>query len=128
LRSLRRLGSPPHSRRFFRQLLEAFGERCIVQVVFRESEPVAGCVSLVFKNQILPYFAGIDDRFSRLNTSNYLYYALMEHAVGRGLEVFDFGRTRKDNEGGCQFKINQGFEPEPLDYSFFVRRGELPDL
>jgi FemAB-related protein (PEP-CTERM system-associated) len=129
LRSLRRLGSPPHRRRFFQRLLDEFGERCIVQVVYHDQEPAAGCVSLVYRNQILPYFAGIDDRYSRLNTSNYLYFALMQHAVGMGLEIFDFGRTRRDNEGGCQFKINQGFEPEPLDYSFHAPDGgQPPDL
>jgi FemAB-related protein (PEP-CTERM system-associated) len=126
VRSLRRLGSPPHRRRFFERLLNGYGERCLVQVVYQEQEPVAGCLSLVYQKQILPYFAGIDDRYSRLNTSNYLYYALMQHSIGMGLEVFDFGRTRRDNEGGCSFKTNQGFEPEPLNYAFHSPSGALP--
>jgi FemAB-related protein (PEP-CTERM system-associated) len=129
VRSLRRLGSPPHSLGFFRRLINGYGDRCLVQMVYKDKEPVAGCISLIFKNQMVPYFAGIDDRYSRLNTSNYLYFTLMERAVSLGLEVFDFGRTRRDNEGGCQFKINQGFEPEPLDYAFYAADGaEPPDL
>lgn len=124
--SLRRLASPAHSRRFLSRLLKNFGERCLVQVVYREQTPVAGVLSLCFQNQVLPYFAGIDERFSRLNTSNYLYYSLMEHAVRLGLNEFDFGRTRQDNEGGCQFKINQGFEPQPLHYAFFSPSGQYP--
>ena len=129
IRSLRRLGSPGHSRRFLRGLLEEFGEDCLVEVVYHEGTPVAGVLSFRFRDEILPYYAGIDDRYNRLNTSNYLYFALMEHAVRLGLRSFDFGRTRRDNAGGCQFKINQGFEPEPLTYSFYSPRGlELPDL
>jgi hypothetical protein len=58
-----------------------------------------------------------------------MYFALMEHAVKQGLRIFDFGRTRKDNIGGCQFKINQGFEPESMPYSYFSPKGDkLPDL
>ena len=129
VRSLRRLGSPGHSRRFLRRLLTEFGENCLVQVVYRDRQPVAGVLSFRFRDQILPYYAGIDDRFNQFNSSNFLYYALMEHAVTLGLRVFDFGRTRRDNVGGCQFKINQGFEPHPMTYSFFSPQGgEPPDL
>ena len=129
LRSLRRLGSPGHSPRFLRRLTEEFGDDCLVQVVYRDGEPAAGVMSFRHRDQILPYFAGIDDRYNRFNTSNYMYFALMEHAVGLGLRVFDFGRTRRDNVGGCQFKINQGFEPGPLSYSYYSPRGiEPPDL
>ncbi len=117
--SLRRLGSPPHRKWFFQRLLEEYGNRCWVQIVYQGDTPVAGVISLQFKDQILPYFAGIDEQYSRLNTSNFMYYSLMEQAVGAGLRVFDFGRTRQDNVGGCEFKTNQGFEPEPMTYSFY---------
>lgn len=129
VRSLRRLGSPGHSRQFLRRLLVEFGDQCLIQVVFQGKQPVAGVLSFRFRDQILPYFAGIDERYNRLGSSNYLYYSLMQHAVGLGLRVFDFGRTRRDNLGGCQFKINQGFRPEPLTYSYYSPRGlEAPDL
>lgn len=129
VRSLRRLGSPGHSWRFLSRLMKEFGDDCVVEVIYHEGNPVAGVMSFRFRDQILPYYAGIDDRYNRLNTSNYLYFALMEHAVGLGLRVFDFGRTRRDNVGGCQFKTNQGFEPETMLYSFYSPRGaELPDL
>jgi FemAB-related protein (PEP-CTERM system-associated) len=128
-RSLRRLGSPGHSIRFLRRLIDEFGDDCLVEVIDHEGTPVAGVMSFRFRDQVLPYYAGIDDRYNRFNTSNYLYFALMEHAVRLGLRVFDFGRTRRDNAGGCQFKINQGFEPEPLTYSFYSPKGQgLPDL
>ena len=124
--SLRRLGSPPHSRRFFQRLLQEYGDRCWIQIVYQADTPVAGVISLRFKDQILPYFAGIDEHYSRLNTSNFMYYSLMEQAVTAGLRIFDFGRTRQDNVGGCEFKTNQGFEPEPLTYSFYSPSNVAP--
>jgi FemAB-related protein (PEP-CTERM system-associated) len=127
--SLRRLGSPAHARRFLERLVLAFNHNCLVQVVYHGADPVAGVISFRFRDQILPYYAGIDERFNRLNISNFLYFSLMEHAVGLGLRVFDFGRTRRDNVGGCQFKINQGFEPEPMPYGFYSPGDHaIPDL
>jgi FemAB-related protein (PEP-CTERM system-associated) len=127
--SLRRLGSPGHSPGFLRRLAGEFGDDCLVQVVFHEGTPVAGVMSFRYRDQVLPYYAGIDDRYNKMNTSNYVYFSLMEFAVRLGLRVFDFGRTRRDNVGGCQFKINQGFEPEPMTYSYYSPLGiEPPDL
>jgi FemAB-related protein (PEP-CTERM system-associated) len=129
IRSLRRLGSPAHSWRFLKRLLDEFGNDCVVEVVDREGTPVAGVLAFRFRDQILPYYAGIDDRYNQFNISNFLYFALMEQAVRLGLRVFDFGRTRRDNVGGCQFKINQGFDPEPLRYCYYSPQGfEPPDL
>lgn len=129
VRSLRRLGSPGHSHRFLRCLIEEFGDDCVVEVVYHEGVAVAGVLSFRFRDQILPYYAGIDDRFNHLNTSNFLYFSLMEHASRLGLRVFDFGRTRRDNLGGCQFKINQGFDPDLLIYSYYSPNGrDFPDL
>jgi FemAB-related protein (PEP-CTERM system-associated) len=127
--SLRRLGSPGHSLCFLRRMITEFGDDCLVQVVSHEDQPVAGVMSFRYRDRVLPYYAGIDERFNKMNSSNFLYFSLMEHAVGIGLRVFDFGRTRRDNLGGCQFKINQGFDPEPLTYSYYSPLGvEPPDL
>ena len=124
--SLRRLGSPPHAKSFFQALLKEFGDRFIVQLVYHEGRAIAGVVSFRYQNEILPYWAGIDVRYNHTNASNFVYYSLMEHAVGLGIEIFDFGRTRVDNEGGCRFKIHQGFDPLPLTYSTYSPAGTPP--
>lgn len=127
--ALRRLGSPPHRKRFFVRLLQEFGDRCAVAVAWYGEVAVAGTFNLLFKNQIIPYFFGNDPHYTEMNVSNFLYYNVMMYGIERGAQVFDFGRTRQDNTGGCQFKINQGFEPEPLHYSFHSPREiDAPDL
>jgi FemAB-related protein (PEP-CTERM system-associated) len=127
--SLRRLASPPHKKEFFERLLEKFGSRCLVHVVYAGATPVAGAIALKFKDSIAPYFVGLDRDYARMNTSNFLYYSLMVHAIESGLSVFDLGRTRQDNAGGCQFKVNQGFQPEPLHYEFYSPSDRpAPDL
>ena len=54
-----------------------------------------------------------------------MYYALMNHARGRGCTRFDFGRS-KAGTGPAAFKRNWGFEGEPLAYAKFAADGELP--
>ena len=64
---------------------------------------------------------GADERCSPLQINNFMYLSLMEEAVRRGLRLFDFGRTRKDNPGPYAFKCNQGFAPRSLPYQVLLR-------
>jgi FemAB-related protein (PEP-CTERM system-associated) len=127
--TLRRLGSPNYSRAFFHALLERYGDDCVCLVVRDRGEPIAGVVSFVFRDEIVPYFSGSLDTGMEKDANNVLYVRLMEYAVGRGLRGFDFNRTRRDNRGPYDFKRHHGFEPTPLHYQVYLANGgELPNL
>ena len=122
-RSMRRLGSLSYPYRFFEELCERNANDSFVQVVRYGGRPVAGLVSFRYRDTFLPYFAGCDERFNRFSVNNYLYLAAMRKAVEVGCRVFDFGRTRADNEGTYNFKRFNGFEPQPLGYQRWVAEG-----
>jgi len=135
--SMRRLASPNYPLRFFRSLMQrtrsesAGGERIghLVQIVEHQGRAIAGLVSFIHRDTLLPYFAGCDDRFEKYHPNNFMYLAAMEKGVGTGCRQFDFGRTRVDNKGSYDFKRFQGFEPTPLQYQYFVPAGgRAPDL
>jgi len=127
--SLRRLASPPHQRLFFQRLIDRFGQRCQVHLVYHGTTPIAGALALVHNACVAPYFVGLNEAFHRMHMCNFLYYSLMRHAIDSGLTVFDLGRTRQDNIGGCEFKMNQGFQPESLHYNYYSPLGlSAPDL
>ena len=127
--TLRRLGSPNYSRRLFHALLERYGDDCVCLVVRDRGTPIAGVVSFVFRDEIVPYFSGSLDPGMEKDANNVMYVRLMEYAVGRGLRRFDFNRTRRDNRGPYDFKRHHGFEPTPLHYQFYMTGGrELPNL
>ncbi len=129
VRSLRRLGSPPYSKRFLRAVLEAFGERATVLLVREGWQPRAGVIAIRFRDEMFAYVSGADERFAHLQINNFMYLVLMEESVRQGLRVFDLGRTRKDNPGPYAFKCNQGFEPRDLPYRIHLREGErLPNV
>jgi len=129
VRSMRRLGSLNYPYRFFEQLVERLGTRAWVSVAWRGTEPVAGLLSFVHRDTVMPYFLGVDERVRCTGHTNLLYAAVMERAVKAQLARFDFGRTRRDNAGPFSFKCNQGFEPRTLGYQRYAPPGETaPNL
>ena len=127
--TLRRLGSPNYRRGLFRSLQEEFGEDCVCLVVKEGDRPLAGVVSFVFRDEIVPYFSGSLDEGMEKNANNVMYVKLMEYAVHRGLRWFDFNRSRRDNHGPHAFKRYHGFEPTPLHYQVSLNKASrLPNL
>src|SRR5579862_51902 len=56
--SQRRLGSPLLPRMYFATLLRHFGEDVVVLTVWHAATPVASVFSFIFRDSILPYYAG----------------------------------------------------------------------
>ncbi|HOW70163.1 MAG TPA: FemAB family PEP-CTERM system-associated protein [Phycisphaerae bacterium] len=142
-RSMRRLASPNYPLKFFRYLVEhtpAVGSGTgtngedsrpghMVQLIRHGCRPIAGLVSFVYRGTLMPYFSGCDDGFERTHPNNFLYLTAMERGVEAGCQAFDFGRSRVDNAGACNFKRFQGFEPTPLHYQYYVPDGgRAPNL
>ncbi len=128
-RNMRRLASINYPFEFFERLVDGFGDDAIVQVVRKDSYIIGGLISFRFERTFLPYFVGCDERFNRCNTNHFIYMTAMERAVELGCTVFDFGRTRRDNEGSHNFKRFFGFEPTPLEYQRYVYPGKaMPNL
>ncbi|HKQ48726.1 MAG TPA: FemAB family XrtA/PEP-CTERM system-associated protein [Phycisphaerae bacterium] len=128
-RSMRRLGSPNYPRKFFEGLLASEPERCVCQLVRCGERPVAGLLTFLHRDTVMPYFAGIDERREIYGLSHYLYAESMRWGVQQGFARYDFGRSRIDNAGAYDFKRLCGFEPQPLEYQTYIAPGRsAPDL
>jgi len=141
--SMRRVASPNYPLDFFRLLIERTAEGTegragdsdrprpghLVQLVSYRGRPIAGLISFIYRDTLMPYFAGCDERFEKVHPNNFLYLSAMERGVQIGCREFDFGRSRVDNAGPYNFKRYQGFEPTPLQYQYYVPRGgRMPNL
>ncbi len=122
-RSMRRLGSPNYPLRFFEKLASATGDAHVVQVIRHQGRPVAGLLTFLHRDTVMPYFAGLDERVSIYGLNNYLYAESMRWGIERGYRMYDFGRTRIDNTGSYNFKRFCGFEPELLSFQTYVMPG-----
>lgn len=121
--SVRDLGTPVFSSKYFRILGETFGEQCRSLLVTHSGKDVAGVLSFYFKGQVLPYYAGSTEAARPLYAHGFMYWDLMRRAAEEGIRIFDFGRSKVDT-GSYGFKKNWGFQPEPLFYDYYLVKAE----
>ena len=124
--SMRRLASLNYPFSFFQRLIQLTPGRHWVSIVRWNGRTVAGLVTFLYQDRVLPYFLGTSPEATRCSASNFIYLSAMERGVECGYGVFDFGRTRRDNKGSFDFKRFQGFEPRPLPYQLFTAAGRTP--
>jgi len=126
--SVRNLGTPVFSLKYFKVLRDVFGQDCRVLMITHEGQDIASLMSFYFKNQVLPYYAGSFDTAKNLKAHDYMYWELMRISADQGIELFDFGRS-KEGTGPFLFKKGWGFEPELLYYEYYlVKADKVPEL
>lgn len=126
--SVRNLGTPVLSPRYFKTLQDVFGKDCDVLTITRQGELVASVLSFYFRDEVLPYYGGGTAAARDLKGNDFMYWELMRRVCTRGVRVFDYGRS-KVGTGSYSFKKNWGFEPEALYYEYhLVKANSLPDL
>ena len=128
-RSYHRLGSPVFPKRLFENILEKFPEKSnILLVRTSEGSPIAGVLTLFYKNEVLPYYAGSLLEYRNLAPNDFMYWQLIKYGWKNGYKLFDFGRSKVDT-GAYDFKRHWGFEPEPLSYQYYLNKiEEIPDF
>jgi FemAB-related protein (PEP-CTERM system-associated) len=120
--SVRNLGTPVFSKRYFQALCDTFGADCDVIVVKDKGQPVSAVLNFYHQSTVMPYYGG-GTKLARSNGANdFLYWEVMRRAARRGCHKFDFGRSKADT-GAFAFKKNWGFEPHWLEYEYYLLGG-----
>lgn len=126
--SMRRHGTPVFPRVFFENLADEFRDRMQLLMVYAGAKPVAGVVSFLHGDSILPYYAGAGPEAPGLAANNLMYWELMKSAAQSGIRWFDFGRSKK-NTGSYAFKTQWNMTVETLDYQvYLVKRKTVPNF
>jgi len=122
--NVHRHGTPAMPKRYFAALLREFGADAeVLTVTAADGRPLSSVLSFYFRDEVLPYYAGDDESARDLAANDFKYWELMRLACGRGLRVFDYGRS-KQGTGSYSFKKNWGFEPTPLHYEYCLYKRE----
>jgi FemAB-related protein (PEP-CTERM system-associated) len=122
--NVHRHGTPALPKRYFEALAEEFGSDCeILSVTDSGGRALSSVMSFRFRDEILPYYAGDDERARELAANDFKYWEVMRRACESGVKVFDYGRSKRDT-GSYAFKKNWGFEPTPLHYEYRLYRGD----
>ena len=127
-RNMRDLGSPPHGRKFFRLIAEAFPAAIRLFVVRQGRQAVAASLTLRDNHAVHVPWAGSDWRLSKFCPNMLLYWKMLAVSSDTGAACFDFGRSTPD-EGTFRFKTQWGAEPVQLYWHFLMSEGKaMPDL
>lgn len=113
--NMRDLGSPVHAKRWFQNIVSAYGDNCIVSVVYKDDIAIGG--GLVIKNNTqasIPWASTLRD-YNRLAPNMLLYWSLLAHCADNDISTFDFGRSTYE-EGTYRFKKQWGATPQLLDW------------
>jgi len=125
--NVHRHGTPALPKRYFALLQEIFGSDCEVLSVVKDGQVLSSVLSFYFRDEVLPYYAGDTLAARDVAANDFKYWELMRRACGRGIKVFDYGRSKRGT-GPFDFKKNWGFEPQPLYYEYQLHRAKaVPD-
>jgi FemAB-related protein (PEP-CTERM system-associated) len=126
--SLRNLGTPVLSRRYYECLKSVFADSTEVLTVVSDGQPLASVLSFFFRDEVLPYYGGGCKAARDHAANDFMYWEVMRRACEAGVRVFDFGRS-KTGTGSFAFKKHWGFEPEPLHHEHrLLRLEEIPEI
>ncbi len=126
--SVRNLGTPIFSKRYFQLIKDEFADDCEILTVEHQGVLVSSVMSFYFKNEVLPYYGGGTLVARSLEANAFMYWEVMKRALDKGYPLFDFGRS-KLGTGAYKFKKNLGFDPEPLFYEVdLVSAKQIPEI
>ena len=120
--NMRDLGSPVHSRRFFREILTTFPDSSRIVCVTLGSTPVAASFMLSHRDRVEVPWASAVRRYTPLSPNALLYWEMLTFAINAGAARFDFGRSTP-NEGTFTFKQQWGGEPHQLYWEYWLADG-----
>jgi CelD/BcsL family acetyltransferase involved in cellulose biosynthesis len=123
LMTRRRHGIPPQPERWFRNLIDCFGDGLPIRVAFQDKRPVASILTLRHKDTLVYKYGCSDTRFNNLGGTQLLFWRAIQEAKREGLRMFDLGRTDCENTGLIAFKDRWGAARSTLSY---VRLGKAP--
>jgi FemAB-related protein (PEP-CTERM system-associated) len=125
-RNMRDLGTPSYGLSLFRETLRKFDGRAEVCVVKSGSQPVAAAMLLHGWGVTEVPSASSLRSHNHTNANMLMYYNLLERAIERGQESFDFGRSTRDSNTH-RFKAQWGAVASASAWQYCLRRGGLKD-
>jgi FemAB-related protein (PEP-CTERM system-associated) len=126
--SMRHHGTPVYPRLFLQEILDRHPEQTHLFFVMHEGKTVAGTLTILFRDVVMPFYAGADRTLRPRGVDDYLYLSIMRWGRENGYRTFDFGRSKRGT-GAYAFKARWGMDEVPLAYQYhLVKARELPNV
>jgi hypothetical protein len=112
----RRHRLPPQPKNWFSNLISCFGDDLKIRLAIRHGRPVAGMLTIRYKDTLIYKNGGSDPRFHNLGAMHLLYWESIRNAKETGLRTFDLGRTDANQTGLINFKSRWGAQQSAVTY------------
>jgi CelD/BcsL family acetyltransferase involved in cellulose biosynthesis len=122
----RRHQLPPQPKKWFRNLIECFGDDLKIRVASKDGRAVAAILTIRHKDTLVYKYGCSDGEFSNLGGTQLLFWRAIQEAKQEGMSVFDLGRSDSDNPGLITFKDRWGSERTTLEYFRIGQSGNPP--
>jgi len=119
----RRHQVPPQPKAWFQNLSDCFGESLKIRIALKGDRPVAGMLTIRYKDTLVYKYGGSDTRFNNLGGMHLLYWKAIQDAKDSGLRTFDLGRSDYGQDGLITFKGRWGAKQSILTYIRFGATG-----
>ena len=122
--TIRDLGTPFHSRRFFDLLLEHLGQDVQFSQVRLQGRLVAAGIMVRFRDRLATPYIGSLKRYGATSANYCQYWGIIKHCIDSGIRHFDLGRSPRGSSV-AKFKRKWGANPVPMPYAhraFSTRR------
>ncbi len=106
----------PQPIEWFRNLVRHFGDSLKVGLLSRGERPVAGVLTLHWKDTVVDKYNCSDAKWNNLGGIPWLLWRVIEGAKKSGITRFDLGRSDCDNLGLMTFKDRWGSQRTELTY------------
>lgn len=120
-------GSPSPSLRFFKSIMDKFGDSGIAKLWVAELEGnvVSTLLFYTYKDLVMPAYIASDDAYNSFMPNNLLYWKSIEWGCNNGFKYFDFGRTEPSNETLLSFKTKWGANNFKIPYYYYPVQPKL---
>jgi hypothetical protein len=116
LKTRRRHHLPPQPVSWFKNLARCMGDRLKIRIASKNGRPVAGIITLSFKQSLVYKYGCSDADYHQLGGMAFLFWRAIQEAKLCGLSEFDMGRSEVDNPGLVRFKERWGAQRSTLKY------------
>jgi len=122
LRSMQRLGSPPHPEAFFLECFRGLKNKIRIFWAWYENKPIAGLLGFSCGQRVSIINIVSDERYWHLRPNDLVHWEYIKWARESGFRYFDFGSVRYD--GQAQFKEKWGCVLRDSGYYFLATKSD----
>jgi hypothetical protein len=116
---------PPTPYAWFRSLIQCLDKELEIRLAYKDKIPIAAILTLRFRDVVYFKYGCSDARFNKLGATPWLLWRAIAAAKSNEANVFDMGRTQKDDAGLLAFKNHWVSKPKRMVYWTFPHTPSL---